>query len=908
MSIAQKRFLAKIFGTLVLVLLLSSFILLKAATQIDIIPPPGSQSFADTLTLLPNGNFVVTDPNYSILTPRSISSVGAVYLYDPNGNLISAFTGACPNDNVGRGGVTVLANGNFVVSSPDVDLSSTSGIGNCLFGGPLSQDAGATTLGSADTGVSGIISPANSLMGTFLNDQVGQTVALPDGNYLVLSGNTGRGAITWQSGTSFTPQVISAKNSIVGDATSGLAGAQVKILSNGNYVAFSPSWNSNRGFVRFCNALAVCIGTISAENSLVGAAANDRISGGNSNVVPLANGNYAVTSRHWNGRRGAVTLGNGITGTVGEVSASNSLVGSTVNDEIGRGPTTPLTNGGYVVLSPIWDSPTNINAGAATFVNGTSGLIGPVSEQNSLIGSQNDSDFNLAKVVALTNGNYVVVLASAIVPGTPYTGAAVWGSGLSGVSGRLTLTNCMYGGGGDVFPLTNGNFVWGTRFVNGATGSVGPTTESNSLVGSTWEDRVGSGGVTALTNGNYVVNSPSWWNGDAQSAGAVTFCNGMTGRVGPVSTSNSLVGTHSQDGVGAYKTVALSNGNYVAFGIYWDGYRGHATFGDGTNGTIGPVSSSNSLVGTIPYEGLNGVVPLANGNYLATSVYSNTKGAITFGSGTAGVTGVVTEQNSLVGTSQGDAIGNSGITAYPDGTYVVYSGGWDNGGIVNASAVTLGNGSIPLVGQITSANSVLGTLPTTAAAWRYAYDPVRKVLVVGRYSKFVSIFRYSNATISGRITQISGVGVAGVTVSISGSATGQTSTDADGNFSIDAPIKGSYTITPTKAGKIFSPASQTFDGLMIGQTANFTASQALASIAGRVLQQDGRGVTNALVTLTDSNNVPRQSITGRFGNYNFADLPAGQTYNISVTARRFQFTSQSIFLIDSLTSFDIVAQ
>ena len=36
-------------------------------------------------------------------------------------------------------------------------------------------------------------------------------------------------------------------------------------------------------------------------------------------------------------------------------------------------------------------------------------------------------------------------------------------------------------------------------------------------------------GVTALTNGNYVVSSPGWTNGAAASAGAVTWGSGTAG-------------------------------------------------------------------------------------------------------------------------------------------------------------------------------------------------------------------------------------------------------------------------------------------------------------------------------------------------------------------------------------------
>ena len=67
-------------------------------------------------------------------------------------------------------------------------------------------------------------------------------------------------------------------------------------------------------------------------------------------VVPLANGNYVVASGAWdNGattNAGAITFGSGTSGVVGEVSAANSLVGSTTNDSVGSGGVTGAARGG----------------------------------------------------------------------------------------------------------------------------------------------------------------------------------------------------------------------------------------------------------------------------------------------------------------------------------------------------------------------------------------------------------------------------------------------------------------------------------------------------------------------------------------------------------------------------------
>jgi hypothetical protein len=59
---------------------------------------------------------------------------------------------------------------------------------------------------------------------------------------------------------------------------------------------------------------------------------------------------------------------------------------------------------------------------------------------------------------------------------------------------------------------------------NGATGALIST-----LRGSSAFNQVGSGGVTALTNGHYVVHSPRWDNGGPADVGAVTWGNGATG-------------------------------------------------------------------------------------------------------------------------------------------------------------------------------------------------------------------------------------------------------------------------------------------------------------------------------------------------------------------------------------------
>jgi hypothetical protein len=260
----------------------------------------------------------------------------------------------------------------------------------------------------------------------------------------------------------------------------------------------------------------------------------------------------------------------------------------------------------------------------------------------------------------------------------------------------------MYGGG--VKALTNGNYVvispywdnggitdagaitWG----DGTNGTIGVVAADDSLVGGTVDDRLGgdrwNGTVTILTNGNYVVSAPQWDNGSVVDAGAVTWGNGAGGTAGPVSASNSLVGSATGDmGVdgpfgGDFEVLALLNGNYIINSPQWSNV-GSVTWGDGTIGTVGALSASNSLVNTC-----------------------------------------VNFPDSCQST----------ITALPDGNVSIYFPKWSNGSSNGAISLIADLPNIT-VGPVSTANSVLGT---TAGIYSMVsgYDAARTQLTVGRPS------------------------------------------------------------------------------------------------------------------------------------------------------------------------------
>jgi formylglycine-generating enzyme required for sulfatase activity len=66
----------------------------------------------------------------------------------------------------------------------------------------------------------------------------------------------------------------------------------------------------------------------------------------------------------------------------------------------------------------------------------------------------------------------------------------------------------------------------------------------------------------------------------------------------------------------------------------------------------------------------------------------------------------------------------------------------------------------------------------------------------------------STYELSGTITKSGGVALQGVTITLSGTGSGTTATDASGNYGFTGLANGSYTLTPTLAGNMFSPVSK----------------------------------------------------------------------------------------------------
>jgi filamentous hemagglutinin family protein len=453
------------------------------------------------------------------------------------------------------------------------------------------------------------------------------------------------------------------------------------------FVIASPDWSGGLGAVTWVGSSGAQ--AITADHALIGAQSGDRV--GSGGVVALTHGNYVVSSPDWGpAYEGAVTWGDGATGTVGTVTSTNSLVGEIAGDRVGKGGVIALTNGNYLVVSPDWGS--NYQ-GAVTWGSGAGGLVGLIASGNSLVGGNLDR-LGSRGVIALANGNYVI---SSPEWGPNYEGAVTWGNGSTGLTGTVSSANSLIGsisndkvGSGGVIALANGDYVvaspdWGPNYEgaitwgNGSTGLTGTVASSNSLIGAPL-DHLGSGGLTRLSapnNSAFVIASPEWSNG----LGAVTWIGPQSTRINAIDASNSLIGSQAGDRVGSGGVVALTHGNYVVSSPDWGpAYEGAATWGNGATGLVGTVSSANSMLGSIAGDRVSsgGVQALAQGNYVVSSPEwgANYEGAVTWGNGTTGSVGQLSSANSLIG-NPAEQLGHS-VWPLADGSYLVISHGGAN--------------------------------------------------------------------------------------------------------------------------------------------------------------------------------------------------------------------------------------
>src|SRR5262249_30951893 len=146
----------------------------------------------------------------------------------------------------------------------------------------------------------------------------------------------------------------------------------------------------------------------------------------------------------------------------------------------------------------------------------------------------------------------------------------------------------------------------------------------------------------------------------------------------------------------------------------------------------------------------------------------------------------------------------------------------------------------------------------------------------------------STFTISGAV---SGAIADGVLITLSGSITGTTTTAGGGLYSFSSLTNGNYTLTPSKAGYSFTPASIAVTvngGNITGQ--NFPAT---APPRPYCLHAVGSGAIADGVLITLSGSITGTTTTAGGGLYSFSNLTNGN-YTLTPSKAGYSFTPASI--------------
>jgi CSLREA domain-containing protein len=226
------------------------------------------------------------------------------------------------------------------------------------------------------------------------------------------------------------------------------------------------------------------------------------------------------------------------------------------------------------------------------------------------------------------------------------------------------------------------------------------------------------------------------------------------------------------------------------------------------------------------------------------------------------------------------------------------SGGGEGTQLLGASDVTTdANGGATF--NVSLPNVAVGQVVTATAT-----DPS------GNTSEFSACRAVLAATynISGRVTNESAQPLIGINVHLSGSATGDTTTDAAGNYTFtNLPQSGSFTLTPSEVSYRFTPPTRTINNLTSDQTGqDFTGKVTTYTLTGTVAN-GGVGIPGVNVTLAGASSAV--TLTDANGNYTFTGVPAGGSFVVTPSNEGLIFTPSNRVISDisADTRFDTAA-
>jgi hypothetical protein len=517
-------------------------------------------------------------------------------------------------------------------------------------------------------------------------------------------------------------------------------------------------------------------------------------------------------------------------------------------------------------------------AGSGATVN----LTGPISATTTADAS---GAFSFAGAV---NGSYTVTPSKAGFIFTPASQAVT----VNGADASTSFATASYSISGTIAG-TGGN---------GATVSL-----TGAATATTTADASGNYTFPGLANGSYTVTvsnagftfTPASQavtvNGANATANFATQAFTVSGTIAGsggsgaiVTLSGSSSGSTTADASGNYTFSGLANGSYTVTpsktGFTFTPASLAVTV-SGANATANFATQTYSITGTITGPGASGATVSLTGAATATTT-ANSSGVYTFSGLTNGSYTVTPSKTGFTFTPASLAVTVSGANATANFATQTYSitgtiaGPGASGATVSltgaATATTTANSS----GVYTFTGLVNGTYTVTPSKAGFTYTPVNRAVTISGANATAN-FATVTYTISGTI---SGTGGNGATVKLTGATTATTTANSSGVYSFSGLVNGSYTVTPSKTGFSYTPASQAVTVNGASLTANFAT--VTYTITGTI---SGAGGPSATVSLTGSSSA---TVTANAsGVYSFT--VANGSYTITPTKSGYTFTPAS---------------
>lgn len=155
--------------------------------------------------------------------------------------------------------------------------------------------------------------------------------------------------------------------------------------------------------------------------------------------------------------------------------------------------------------------------------------------------------------------------------------------------------------------------------------------------------------------------------------------------------------------------------------------------------------------------------------------------------------------------------------------------------------------------------------------------------------------------IRGYVKDYNGIGISGVSVSLSGAYSSSYLTSSSGYYEfLNLNSGGNYTVSVYRSGYNFSPINQSYSNLSANQdNQNFTGSYNSVNnmyyyVRGYVKDSSGTGISGVMMSLTGS--ASGSYITDSIGYYEFQNLNSSGQYTITPSKLNYTFSPSSQYI------------